>query len=116
MLDPLETQIAAVIADHPEYHALLQDQDQAMTRDFTPEGGQTNPFLHMGMHLAIQEQIATDRPAGIRTHYQQLTRRLGVVDAEHAIMECLGRSLWEAQQNNNLPDERAYLRCIENLL
>jgi len=115
-LDLLESQIAAVIAEHPEYHALLEDKNRAMTSEFTPEGGQSNPFLHMGMHLAIREQVATNRPAGIFEHYQQLAGKVGVSDAEHRMMECLGRSLWEAQQNNSLPNEAAYLLCIQKIL
>lgn len=115
-LSPVENQLAAVIVDHPEYHALLQSTDEALSREFTPEGGETNPFLHMGMHLAIQEQVSTDRPLGIQKSYQKLVNRYGVSEAEHQIMECLGRSLWEAQQNNEIPDEEAYLQCIQRLV
>ncbi|MBV8854075.1 MAG: DUF1841 family protein, partial [Sinobacteraceae bacterium] len=64
-LQPLEAQIAAVIAEHPEYLPLLQSERDVLGLDFAPEGGQQNPFLHMGLHLAIREQVATDRPPGI---------------------------------------------------
>lgn len=115
-LDPLEQQIADVINLHPEYHSLLVDIDTALEHEFTPEQGQTNPFLHMGMHLAIREQVSTDRPAGIREYYSHLITKLGKPETEHRIMECLGTSLWEAQRNNSLPDEQAYLECIHRLL
>ena len=68
-LEPLENQIVGVIELHPEYQPLLVDRSAALDRDFTPEQGQTNPFLHMGLHLAIREQLATDRPPGVRAVY-----------------------------------------------
>ncbi|HID81470.1 MAG TPA: DUF1841 family protein [Chromatiales bacterium] len=115
-LDPLEQQIAEVIKLHPEYHKLLMDPESALAQEFTPEQGQSNPFLHMGMHLAIREQVSTDRPAGIREYFSQLIKKLGESETEHRMMECLGNSLWEAQRNNSLPDEQAYLDCIHRLL
>jgi len=115
-LDPLEQQIADVVNLHPEYHSLLIDVATAVQHEATPEQGQTNPFLHMGMHLAIREQVSTDRPTGIRECYSQLITMLGESETEHRMMECLGTSLWEAQRNNSLPDEQAYLACIRRLL
>ena len=114
-LSPLEAQIAQVIAEHPEFHALIEANE--LQADFTPEMGQSNPFLHMGMHLAIREQVATDRPAGIRTLHGQLSTAAGAaLEAEHQMMEALGETLWEAQRNNAAPDERAYLERLRRLL
>lgn len=116
-MEPLEQIIAQIIQQHPEYHQLLENPDAALDKDFLPEGGQTNPFLHLGMHISIQEQISTNRPAGIRELYQQLANKLGDThEAEHQIMECLGRMLWEAQRNNKMPDEQAYLKQIKSLV
>ena len=114
-LDPLAAQIAAVIEIHPEYQPLMADPDTALAAEYTPEMGQSNPFLHMGMHLAIREQVSTDRPAGIRATYQLMIARLGDHEAEHRIMECLGRTLWEAQRSGSAPDEIAYLECVRGL-
>ncbi len=58
VLSPLEAQIAKVIEDHPEYQSELGDE--ALEASFTPAEGKTNPFLHMGLHLAIRDQVATD--------------------------------------------------------
>jgi hypothetical protein len=111
-LEPLHDQIATVIALHPEYQALVADPE-ALERDWTPADGETNPFLHMGMHLAVREQVATDRPAGIRSAFQRLTAKLGDPHtAEHQVFECLGRALWEAQRAGRPPDEQAYLECV----
>ena len=109
-LEPLERIIAEVISAHPEYQPSLADAETALGREYTPELGETNPFLHMGMHIAIHEQLGSNRPAGILEVYQQLCRRLGDSHAaEHQMMECLGETLWEAQRYRAEPDERIYL-------
>lgn len=115
VLEPMESVIAEVIRLHPEYHELLDQKDQVMAQEYTPEGGQTNPFLHMGMHIALREQTATDRPAGIQGVYNKLSSSLGAHDAEHAMMECLGQVLWQAQRDNSVPDEAEYLECLKKL-
>jgi hypothetical protein len=115
-LEPLEHIIAGVIREHPEYQAVLTDAETALTREYTPEMGQTNPFLHMGMHIAIQEQLGSNRPTGIQDLYQRLCRRVGDSHtAEHAMMECLGEILWEAQRAGREPDEQAYLERLRRL-
>ena len=111
-LNALETQIVTVIQEHPEYHHLFGDREHALQAEFPPEAGQTNPFLHLAMHLSIREQAATDRPAGIRAIYQRLGHKLGVLEAEHLMLECLGQVLWEAQRKGTLPDDQIYLDCL----
>ena len=115
-LEPLEEQIAAVVRAHPEYHKLLDDVDAALAREFRPEDGETNPFLHLSLHLAILEQVATDRPPGIRAIYQRVAHASADPhDAEHRIMECLAESIWETQRAGRAPDEGAYLECLRRL-
>jgi len=115
-LSALEQIIADVVEQHPEYHRLLEDPDRALDQDFTPEGGATNPFLHMGMHISLIEQIQTDRPGGITDLYRRITINHGDAHtAEHAMMECLGRVLWEAQRANRPPDDTDYLDCLKRL-
>ncbi len=114
-LQGVELIIAQVLAQHPEYHELIQGPE-AIERDFSVESGQTNPFLHMGMHIALAEQLQADRPGGIRQLHQAMAERRGDVhEAEHQMMECLGLVMWEAQRNNTVPDEQAYLECIRKL-
>lgn len=114
-LEPLEGQIAAVIAEHREYVPLIESP-AAIAADFTPEGGEENPFLHMGLHLAIREQVATDRPPGIARIHRDLTRRLGDAHAaEHAMLERLAEALWEAQRSGEMPDEQRYLERLQGL-
>ena len=115
-MEPLEMQIADVIELHPEYHAALERSETVLDRDYTPEGGQSNPFLHMGLHLAVRDQIATDRPSGIRKAFEALASRMGSThDAEHRIIECLAEALWEAQRAGRAPDEMAYLQRVQRL-
>jgi hypothetical protein len=115
-LEPLEAQLAAVIAEHPEYVTWLESGEKALTAEFTPEAGRQNPFLHMGLHLAIREQVATDRPAGIAEVHQKLSARLGDPHAaEHAMLEALAEALWDAQRTGRPPDEQAYLERLRTL-
>jgi hypothetical protein len=112
-MEPLEHQIASVVQQHPEYHPLLEGDAELLRRDFRPEDGQSNPFLHMGMHLAVREQVATDRPAGIAAIHDALARRLGSAhEAEHRMIDCLGEALWHSQRTGLAPDEAAYLDSL----
>ena len=115
-LSALETIVADIIRLHPEYQALLAgDPDQALDRDWLPEGGETNPFLHMGLHIAIREQLSIDRPPGIKAAYQALvTRTRNPHAAEHLMLECLAETLWRGQRDGRLPDETAYLACLKS--
>jgi hypothetical protein len=112
-VEPVEDQIIRVIEWHPEYADVLEAGDDALEQDYTPESGRTNPFLHMGLHLAIREQVATDRPRGIVDVHRALAQRLGDAHAaEHAMIECLGEALWQAQRSGRAPDETAYLEAL----
>lgn len=114
-MDAMQQVIARIIELHPEYHKLLSDESST-EQDFFAEHGQTNPFLHMSMHIALHEQISTNRPSGIQDCYKQIIVKQGSDhEAEHAMMECLGEALWLAQRNNTLPDENAYLQCLKKL-
>lgn len=114
VLSPLETQIAQVIEDHPEYHEIILGGD--LEQDFSVEGGETNPFLHMGLHLGIREQVATNRPAGIASVFQSLAAKIGDPHAaEHRMIDCLAEALWEAQRQNHAPDEAIYLERLRQL-
>jgi hypothetical protein len=115
-LEPLEAQIAAVIAEHPEYIPFIESAEAALGSDFRPEGGAVNPFLHLGLHLAIREQVTTNRPAGIRAVYESLAQRHGSgLEAEHAMLDALAETIWESQRNNVIPDEQAYLEKLKRI-
>lgn len=114
-LSALEQQITAVIKEHPEYHQLLENKEASINADYLPEMGDSNPFLHMGMHLGLREQVSTNRPAGIAELYQSLVKLKEVHDAEHEMIECLAESIWQAQQNQTIPDEITYLECLRKI-
>ena len=115
-MEPLETLVADIMAQHPEYLEQVLAENAA-AREFHGESDGNNPFLHMGMHITLAEQLSTDRPAGIRQLHQHFTRQKGDAhQAEHQMMECLGLILWEAQSQNRMPDEQAYLACLKRLL
>jgi hypothetical protein len=110
----LEVQIAAVVEWHPEYQEDVMSED--LDKDFTPDGGKTNPFLHMGLHLGIREQVATNRPPGIAGIFTAITSKCGDAHAaEHQMIVCLAETLWEAQSQNTAPDEHKYLERLQRL-
>jgi uncharacterized heparinase superfamily protein len=93
-LTALEALIVDVLVLHPEYHALVQDSPTALAFDSAAGAAQENPFLHMGLHLAIRE----------------------VHTAEHTLMESLAETLWEAQRSGRAPDEGRYLELARRRL
>jgi hypothetical protein len=113
-LTPLESMALSVILEHPEYHAVLDDPERYLDRDWKPEGGETNPFLHLQMHLAIEEQVSIDQPPGIREAVQQLARRHDSAhDARHDVMDCLAEAVWNAQRHGAPFDNAGYLECLK---
>jgi hypothetical protein len=105
------------MVEHPEYHEILGHLETAQTTDYTPEKGQTNPFLHLAMHLSITEQVQIDQPTGIREVSRQLMTKLDSEhEAQHRMMECLGQVLWQAQRDGTPPDMQVYIESIKQLL
>ena len=113
-LEPLERLLVEVIAEHPEHHPALESRG-ALGREFSPEAGRTNPFLHMGLHVAVREQLATDRPPGRDLYAKLLPRFPDAHRLEHALMECLAETLWDAQREGMAPDEARYLGRVRRL-
>lgn len=115
-LEPMQAVAARWIAEHPEYHAELADEAAALAAAYTVEDGRTNPFLHLSMHLSIEEQVAIDQPTGIRQAVQSLAaRRNSLHAAHHAVMECLGEMVWASQRSGLPPDGLAYLDRVRRL-
>jgi hypothetical protein len=113
-LSPLESMASDLIALHPEYHPILEAPERHADRDFGPEGGEVNPFLHLALHLAVAEQLAIDRPPGLRAQFARLRASRGDEHAAlHAVLECLGEVVWQAQRHGAPPDAAAYLACLE---
>jgi len=114
LLTPLEDLTAQLIAKHHEYHEVFENPNSNQEKDYLPEQGATNPFLHLMMHLTIEEQISIDQPPGIRAHFARLTNKFGSEhDAQHRMMECLGEMIWQAQRGGTQPDAAVYLECLE---
>jgi hypothetical protein len=116
-LTALEQQLVAVIIDHPEYQSLFEQNKAFLEQAYFPEMGQSNPFLHMGLHLAVRDQIATNKPIGITQHFKQLIKKYkDKLVVEHMIIECLAECLWQAQRDNREPDESSYLNNVSRLI
>ncbi|MDR2165738.1 MAG: DUF1841 family protein [Zoogloeaceae bacterium] len=107
-----ELAAADIVLRHPEHHALLADPETSLGRDWTPEEGVMNPFLHLSLHLAIAEQLAIDHPPGIRAVFTRLLRRMDAHAAEHRLLETLAETLWTAQRQGQMPDTGEYLENI----
>lgn len=116
-LSGIETLVIDVVLRHPEYHPILDQPEQYLERDYAPEQGETNPFLHMSIHLAITEQLSIDQPAGVKARYQALLAQTGDAHAaQHEVMDCLAEMIWQAQRNQTPPDAGLYLACLDNKL
>ena len=106
--------LEAILA-HPEYQAMLDNPARYIERDYPPELGETNPFLHLSMHLSIAEQISIDQPVGVRERYQKLLAQRGdAMQAQHAVMDCLAEMIWQAQRTHTAYDPVAYLQCLDD--
>ena len=117
ILDPMETLASDWMVDHPEYHLLLTDPEGALAQDYTPDRGETNPFLHLSMHLSISEQISINQPPGIKEIADKLSHKLGSMhEAQHLIMECLGQVMWEAQREGGQLSPEKYLEALKKLV
>ncbi len=114
MLAGAEQPALEAILAHPEYHAMLNNPARHLQRDYPPEFGETNPFLHLSMHLSIAEQISIDQPAGVRERYRTLLAQRGdAMRAQHEVMDCLAEMIWQAQRNAAAYDPVAYLQCLD---
>jgi hypothetical protein len=112
-LSALERMAAELIALHPEYHPIVEAPERHLDRDWQPEGGEANPFLHLSLHLAVAEQLAIDQPPGIRAEFDRIRAARGDEHAAlHALLECLGEVVWTAQRHGTAPDAQLYLACL----
>ncbi len=113
-LSDMEEIALKVILLHPEYQSILDDTERYHDKDYPPEMGITNPFLHMGMHITIKEQLSIDQPTGIRDRFERLLKKNGNEhDTMHQIMECLAEMIWQAQRSQSAPDPSIYFECLD---
>lgn len=116
-LNDLEKAAYGIILEHAEYHEILNNRDKYLDFQYLPQMGQTNPFLHLSMHLAITEQLSIDQPPGISDLFQQMCMKMGDRHkASHEIIDCLGEMIWQAQHSNTIPDVNVYFTCINRKL
>lgn len=114
LLTPLEDLTSQLIEKHPEFHEHFSDPEAHKDKDYLPEHGSVNPFLHLMMHLSIEEQLSIGQPFGIREHFKRLTQKFeSEHEAQHAMMECLAEMILQAQKNGAAPDAAVYLACME---
>lgn len=112
-LSQLEGLAIEIIQMHPEYQPVLDAPERYLEQSYFPEMGETNPFLHMSLHLSILEQVAIDQPPGIAGFYEALQQKHGnKLDAQHDLMDCLAETIWQSQRNNTPMDAEAYINCI----
>ena len=112
-LSGLEPVALELMLLHPEYHKVLEDRDRYGDRDYLPEAGETNPFLHLSLHLALEEQLSIGQPPGIREACDALLARKGDRhEALHEALDCLGEMVWRAQKDKAPPDAGLYLDCL----
>jgi hypothetical protein len=114
VLEGAENLALEAILTHPEYHRMLDQPERYLDQDYPPEFGETNPFLHLSMHLAIAEQLSIDQPTGIHSRYERLLKRHGdVMSAQHDIMDCLAEMIWQAQRQASAFNPVVYMDCLD---
>lgn len=114
LLEGVEKIAVQVMQSHPEYHAILGDVTHYMQQQYFPEMGETNPFLHMSLHMSVLEQISINQPIGIATIYQQLiAKHHNELDAQHDLIDCLAETIWQAQRNQQPLDAENYLLLMQ---
>lgn len=112
-LTQMEALTLEILLQHPEYHVVLEDAERYVDRDYPPEAGAVNPFLHLGLHVAVAEQLSIDQPPGLRAQFERLAAKHGDTHAaSHALIDCLAEVIWQAQRNNAPPDASLYLECL----
>lgn len=112
-LTDLEKIAVEIIQMHPEYHAILNTPERYMHQQYFPEMGETNPFLHISLHLSVIEQIQINQPIGISDIYTKLLKQHGDKhQAQHEILECLAETIWHAQRNQVALDSGHYLNLL----
>ncbi|PPC81939.1 MAG: hypothetical protein CTY38_07665 [Methylotenera sp.] len=113
-LTDLEKIAVEVMQMHPEYHAILEAPERYMQQQYFPEMGETNPFLHLSLHLSVIEQIAINQPIGIKAIYEQLKQKHNDQHiAQHDILDCLAETIWQSQRNNTPLDSTHYLGLLQ---
>lgn len=116
-LTEMEKIAYAAILEHPEYHNILANKSKYLEFEWTPEMEQTNPFLHLSMHMTIVEQLSIDQPIGIKKLYEELCIKFRTPhNAEHELMDCIAEMIMHAQRNNSMPDSNIYFACINTKL
>lgn len=117
ILTDLEKISYSLILEHQEYHHILQNPNKYLDYQWYPESGETNPFLHLSMHLTVIEQLSIDQPQGISSLFEQMCK---VTEDKHKVyhelIDCLGEMLWQSQKNNTTPDATIYFECIKHKL
>ncbi len=112
---PLEIIAGDIVALHPEYHALLEAKDPSLQREWSPDTGDTNPFLHLSLHLAIEEQLSIDQPPGIAAVFNRLLAQQGERHkALHVVLDCLAETLWRSQRDQAPLDGAGYLERLQD--
>lgn len=116
-LEAMEKTVIDVILKHPEYHRILDNPKQYQNKDYFPDLGEENPFLHMSGHIGLREQISTNRPHGIKAIYDKLLSKIHCEQTvEHEMMDCMLHVLFTAQKENQPPSDQAYLTQLTQLL
>ncbi|MDE2430817.1 MAG: DUF1841 family protein [Burkholderiales bacterium] len=114
ILTPLEAIAADWINLHPEYADILNDAETALQANYSIDQGQSNPFLHLSMHLSIAEQVSIDQPSGVKAAFLKLSHKYqSEHEAHHQMMECLGEMIWNAQRTGQPPDGDAYMESLK---
>lgn len=113
-LSDMEHNALKVILLHPEHHYMFEEPDKYLHREYPSSEPKDNPFLHMSLHLVIEEQLVIDQPPGIREQFEQILAKFkSRHETLHVILDCLAEVMWWSQRSETPPDGDVYLECLK---
>ncbi|AGF49226.1 DUF1841 family protein [Candidatus Kinetoplastidibacterium galati] len=114
-LTPIEKTTIACILEHPQFYKDL-DNKESIKNSYNSNFPESNPFLHLSMHLAISEQLLIDQPCGIKAAYNKLITSNDPHTAIHKIIKCLTLTIQYSQTHRLELDSNKYMNLIKDLI
>ena len=112
---PEEEHIAGALREHDEYKSAWEAGSAAPDEHCTVNGA--NPFLHVHIHVAVENQLRGGDPPGVSVVLGELQRKgIDRHEAIHMIGSVLINEIYEIMGAHRPFDRARYLKGLDNLL